>query len=188
MKKILIFLTFILSMNLCCLAEDIDIEQAYRDMPVPTLKYIHDIDPGENFDTHNSTWSPYPLFRLTTTLYFKTVEIPPGYYLLTPREQDGKWYVLFKEAGKVRYAIPVYDKKIVPLNFYDENLPKPDLKPAAKMQLAWLNFVGNHVKSSKRKPETNNYLEVTDLENNFISIVLYWGSYKYYMVFRTIRM
>jgi len=188
MKKILLLITALFCLTLYTSAEETDIEQAYRDMPVPTLKYIHDIDPGENFETHDSTWSPYPLFRLTTTLYFKTVEIPPGYYLLTPREQDGKWYILFKEAGKVKYIIPVYDKKLVPMNFYEENLPKANLKPAAKMQLGWLNFIGNHVKSSKRKPEAQNYLEVTDLENNFISMVLYWGNYRYYTVLRTIRM
>ena len=53
--------------------QDIDIEQMYRDMPVPEFKYMHNIDPGEYQDTMYSTWSPYPLFRLTTPLFFKTI-------------------------------------------------------------------------------------------------------------------
>ncbi len=186
--KILFAIITLICINNFVLAANTDIEQIYRDTPVPTIKYIHDIDPGENFDTHSSTWSPYPLFRLTTPLYFKTIAIQPGYYLLTPREQDGKLYMLFKEAGKVKYIVPIYDKQIVPINFYDENLPKANLKPSARWQLKWLNFVGNTFKSSKRKPEAQNYLEVTDLENNFISLVLYWGDYKYYVVLRTIQL
>ena len=79
--------------------EDIDIEKMYRDLPVPDFKYMHNIDPGEYQDTMYSTWSPYPLFRLTAPLFFKTIAIEPGYYLLTPREHDGAWYILFKEAG-----------------------------------------------------------------------------------------
>jgi hypothetical protein len=55
--------------------EDIDIEQMYRDMPVPEFKYMHNIDPGEYQDTMYSTWSPYPLFRLTTPLFFKSIAI-----------------------------------------------------------------------------------------------------------------
>lgn len=188
MRRIVLLLVIFLSILAPAKADNLDIQQIYRDTPVPTLKYIHNIDPGENFDTHTSTWSPYPLFRLTTRLYFKSISIDPGYYLLTPREQDGNWYLLFKEAGKVKYVVPIYDRQIVPVGFYDENIPKPKLKPGASMQLKWLNFVGNTFKSSKRKPEAMNYLEVTDLENNFISLVLYWGNYKYYVVLRTIAL
>ena len=35
--------------------EDIDVEQMYRDMPVPEFKYVHNIDPGEYQDTMYST-------------------------------------------------------------------------------------------------------------------------------------
>ena len=103
--------------------EDIDVEQMYRDMPVPDFKYVHNIDPGEYQDTMHSTWSPYPLFRLTAPLFFKSVAIEPGYYLLTPREHNGAWYMLFKEAGKVKYIVPCYKKEMVPMDFYKNNLP-----------------------------------------------------------------
>ncbi len=104
--------------------EDIDIEQMYRDMPVPEFKYVHNIDPGEYQDTMYSTWSPYPLFRLTAPLFFKSITIEPGYYLLTPREHKDNWYILFKQAGKVKYIIPCYKKEIVPYDFYKNNLPQ----------------------------------------------------------------
>lgn len=169
-------------------AAQVDYEQIYRDLEVPKVKYIHDIDPGEYYDTQNSTWSPYPLFRLTSPLYFKDITIEPGYYLLTPREHKGDWYMLFKEAGKIRYIIPVYDKEIVPVTFYDDNLPQPKLAPTQKMHLKMLDVLGKYVPSAKRKPTPQTYLEITDLDNNFVSMVIYWGDYKYYTIFRTIQL
>jgi len=140
------------------------------------------------YDTQYSAWSPYPLFRLTTQLVFKNTVIEPGYYLLTPREHKGNWYILFKEQGKVKYIIPVYNREIVPLGFYDENLPKIKLTPTQKFHLKFHDFVGKHIKSSQRKPAPNTFLEVTDLENNFISLVIYWGNHRYYMILRTIQL
>ncbi len=168
--------------------EDIDIEQMYRDMPVPDFKYVHDIDPGEYQDTMYSTWSPYPLFRLTAPLFFKTVKIDPGYYLLTPREHDGSWYILFKEAGKVKYIVPCYKKEMVPLDFYKNNLPQIKMTKVQLIREKFLKFVGKNVKSSKRKPIPDTYLEASDLDNNFISIIVYWGNYRYYFVLRTIQL
>ena len=159
--------------------EEIDIEQMYRDMPVPDFKYVHDIDPGEYQDTMYSTWSPYPLFRLTAPLFFKTVKIDPGYYLLTPREHNGAWYILFKEAGKVKYIVPCYKKEMVPLDFYKNNLPQIKMTKIQIIREKFLNLVGKHIKSSKRKPIPDTYLEASDLDNNFISIIVYWGNYRY---------
>ena len=187
MRNLFLLVAIIFS-TLYANAATVDYEQIYRDLEVPKVKYIHDIDPGEYYDTQNSTWSPYPLFRLTSPLYFKDITIEPGYYLLTPREHKGSWYMLFKEAGKIRYIIPVYDKEIVPVTFYDDNLPQPKLAPTQKMHLKMLEFMGKHFDSAKRKPTPNTYLEVTDLDNNFVSMVIYWGDYKYYTIFRTIRL
>lgn len=58
--------------------EDIDIEKMYRDLPVPDFKYMHNIDPGEYQDTMYSTWSPYPLFRLTAPLFSKQLLLSLG--------------------------------------------------------------------------------------------------------------
>lgn len=168
--------------------EDIDVEQMYRDMPVPDFKYVHNIDPGEYQDTMHSTWSPYPLFRLTAPLFFKSVAIEPGYYLLTPREHNGAWYMLFKEAGKVKYIVPCYKKEMVPMDFYKNNLPQIKLTKAQLIREKVLKFVGKHVKSSKRDPIPDTYLEATDLDNNFISIIVYWGNYRYYFVLRSVQL
>lgn len=186
MKKFLLILSIML-FGLCACA-DSEHEQIYRDLEVPDFSYIHDIDPGEMYDVQNTSWSPYPLFRLTSPLYFKSITIEPGYYLLTPREHEGNWYILFKEAGSIKYIIPVYNKEIVPMGFYDANLPKAKLTPSQKFQVKLYDFVGKYVKSSQRKPAPDTYLETTDLENNFISIVLYWGNYRYYMILRTIKL
>ncbi len=167
---------------------DIDIEEQYRQMPVPEFKYMHDIDPGEYQDTMNSTWSPYPLFRLTAPLYFKTIAIMPGYYLLTPREHEGKWYILFKEAGRVKYIVPCYKQDVVPVDFYKNNLPQVKMTKVQLIREKALRFVGKTFKSSKRRVIPDTYLEASDLDNNFISLIVYWGDFKYYLVLRTIQL
>lgn len=167
---------------------DIDVEQAYRDLPVPTFKYVHNIDPGEYQDTRYSTWSPYPLFRLTAPLFFKTVTIEPGYYLLTPREHNGAWYILFKEAGRVKYIVPCYKKEMVPFDFYKNNLPQIKMTKIQLIREKTLKLVGKRDKHSKRKPIPDTYLEASDLDNNFLSVIVYWGNYRYYFVLRTIQL
>ncbi len=168
--------------------QEIDIEEMYRIMPVPEFKYVHNIDPGEYQDTMYSTWSPYPLFRLTAPLFFKTVKIDPGYYLLTPREHDGDWFMLFKEAGKVKYIVPCYKKEMVPMDFYKNNLPQIKMTKVQQIREKALKFVGKHFDSSKRKPIPDTYLEASDLDNNFISIIVYWGNYRYYLVLRSVQL
>lgn len=168
--------------------QEIDIEKMYRDMPVPEFKYMHNIDPGEYQDTMYSTWSPYPLFRLTAPLFFKSIAIEPGYYLLTPREHNGEWFMLFKQQGKVKYIVPCYLKEMVPLDFYKNNLPQIKMTKIQLIREKTLKFIGKHVNSSKRKPIPDTYLEASDLDNNFISIIVYWGNYRYYLVLRTIQL
>ena len=168
--------------------EEIDIEEMYRIMPVPDFKYVHDIDPGEYQDTMYSTWSPYPLFRLTAPLFFKSVKIDPGYYLLTPREHKGKWYILFKEAGKVKYIVPCYKKEMVPYDFYKNNLPQIKMTKPQLIREKALKFIGKKFNSSKRKPIPDTYLQAEDLDNNFISLIIYWGNYRYYFVLRTVQL
>lgn len=170
------------------LAEETDYQQIYIDMPVPSFNYVHGVDPGELYDTQSAAWSPYPLFRLTTPIYFKNIIVDSGYYLLTPREYKGNWYILFKESGRVKYIIPTYKREIVPEMFYNENLPKPKLTGSQRFHIKALDLVGRVFPSSKRKPAPQAYLESTDLENNFLSLVIYWGSHRYYTIFRTIRL
>lgn len=168
--------------------DDTDVEEMYRKMSVPDFKYIHNIDPGEYQDTMYSTWSPYPLFRLTAPLYFKSVAIQPGYYLLTPREHEGKWYILFKEAGRIKYIVPCYKREMVPYGFYENNLPKIKMTRPQKIREEALKWIGKHKKSAKRKPIPDTFLDANDLDNNFISLIVYWGNYRYYFVLRSIQL
>ena len=73
MKKFVLLLLILFS-ALNANAKNVDYEQVYRDLESPKLKYIHDIDPGEYYDTKDSTWSPYPLFRLISPIYFKDIK------------------------------------------------------------------------------------------------------------------
>ncbi len=133
----------------------------------------------------NQAWSPYPLFRLNEEIYFKDITLEQGYYLLTPREKDGRWFILFKENGKVKYIVPCYNRDIVPQQFYAENLPQAKLTFSQKIHIKFVDFIGKYIGTSKRKNAPQTYLEVDDVDNDFISITVYYGNYRYYLLFRT---
>lgn len=161
--------------------------QIYNDLQPADFSYLHDIDPDQYYDMKDASWSPYPLLRLNSAIYFKGITIEPGYYLLTPREHNGKWYLLFKQNGVVAHIIPVYERDITPEFFYDKHLSKPKLTKAQKIHMGTLDFLGKF-KSTKRKEPIKCYMEINDLENHFVSIVIYYGSHKYSTIFRTIRL
>lgn len=161
--------------------------EIYNNLEPATHSYLHGIDPEEFYDVKDAAWSVYPLLRLNSAIYFKNTAIEPGYYLLTPREHKGKWYILFKQNGKVVHIIPVYDRDYTPEKFYDEHIPKPKLKPSQKVHMKLLSAVGK-VKSSKRQDPVKSYLEVNDLDNYFINVIIYYGGHKYSTIFRTIRL
>ena len=164
-----------------------DYTQIYNNLEVPTFSYLHDIDPDQYYDMKDTAWSVYPLFRLNSPLYFKNITIEPGYYLLTPREHNGEWFMLFKQNGVVKHIIPVYERDYTPETFYNDHIPKPKYTTAQKIHMGFLDFIGNF-KSTKRKTPVQSYLEVNDLENYFVSIIIYYGSHKYSTIFRTIRL
>ena len=161
--------------------------EIYNSLEVPTFSYQHDIDPDQYYDMKDTTWSVYPLLRLMSPIYFKSITIEPGYYLLTPREHKGDWFMLFKQNGTVKHIIPVYERDYTPEMFYDEHIPKPKLTTAQKVHMGFLDFIGKF-KSTKRKSPIQTYLEVNDLENYFVSIVIYYGSHKYSTIFRTVKL
>lgn len=164
-----------------------DYASIYNSLDVPTFSYLHDIDPDQYYDMKDTSWSIYPLLRLISPIYFKNITIEPGYYLLTPREQNGEWYMLFKQNGVVKHIIPVYDRDYTPEMFYDEHIPKPKLTTSQKIHMGFLDFIGK-MDSTKRKAPVQTYLEVNDLENYFVSIIIYYGSHKYSTIFRTVKL
>ena len=161
-----------------------DYEQAYRDMEVPTFTFVHGIDPDQYYDMKDTTWSPYPLLRLNSPLYFKTIAIQSGYYLLTPRKYKEDWYILFKESGVVKYTIPVFERGHTPEFYYRDNLKEVETTRSARWQVKFLNAWGKYVRKSKRKPAIKCNVELTDLDNNFLLLELYYGAHKYSTVLR----
>ena len=69
------------------------------------------IDPDQYYDMKDTSWPVYPLLRLISPIYFKNITIEPGDHLLTPREHQGEWYMLFKQNGVVKHIIPVYESR-----------------------------------------------------------------------------
>ena len=183
MKRILVTVLFLLFIPIYSNA-DVDYAKIYAELENPTFSYIHGIDPHQYYDTKNYAWSPYPLFRLNQEIYFKSQVIQPGYYLLTPREHEGKWYVLFKDNGVVKATIPCYKDEVVPTGFYKLNLPKEKLTPSAKIHLGFIRFVGIF-NSSGRKAEPRTFLEIDDVDNDFVSLTVYYGQKRYYILLRS---
>lgn len=188
MRKIILILAVIIFGSNMSFGFEKDYRQVYLDLQVPSFSYIHNIDPGQYYDMKNCSYSPYPLLRLTSPIFFKTISISPGYYDLTAVTHKGEPYVLFKEVGLVKYIIPVYKKELVPAGFYEAHIPKPKLTPTQKISKAFYGFIGKHIKSAQRKPPIQTYLEVNDLDNKFVSLVIYYGNYRYYTIFRTVQM
>lgn len=186
-KAILLLFLIILGSNIS-LGSEPDYRQIYSGLQVPAFSYIHGIDPGQYYDNKDAAYSVYPLFRLSSPLYFKTVTILPGYYDLTPVTHKGSQYILFKDNGTVKYTIPVYKKEPVPGDFYETHLPKPKLTMGQKLSVGFGSFLGKHFKCSQRKLPVKAYLELTELDNKFVSIVVYYGDYRYYTIFRTVAM
>lgn len=162
--------------------------QIYNNLEPADFSYLHNIDPDQYYDMKDTAWSVYPLLRLNSPIYFKSSTIEPGYYLLTPREHKGKWYMLFKQNGVVVHIIPVYERDYTPETFYETHIPQPKLTRSQKIHIGFLNFIGDKVPSSKRKEPIKSFLEVNDLENYFVSIIIYYGGHKYSTIFRTIRL
>ena len=159
----------------------------YKNLEPATHSYMHNMDPEQYYDIKDTAWSPYPLFRLNSPIYFKDRTIEPGYYLLTPREHEGNWFLLLKQNGNVAHIIPVYERDIVPEDFYEKHLAKPKYTKAQKIHMGVLNWFGKF-SSSKRKEPVKSYLEINDLENNFVSIVVYNANHKYSTIFRTVKL
>jgi len=165
-----------------------DYEAIYRQLEPADFSYHHDIDPDQYYDMQHTTWSPYPLLRLTSPIYFKNITIEPGYYLLTPREHNGDWYVLFKSQGLVVHIIPVFEKDFTPETFYEKHIPKRKMTFAQSFHVKFLHVLGITDKASKRQPPKETYLELTDLDNHYLILTLYYGKAKYSLIFRTVSL
>ena len=184
MKKQLIGISIlILLCNTAFAAKDY--ETLYNNAEVPKIKLMHNLDPYQNEDYFNYAYSPYPLFRTSSTLYFKDITIPPGYYLLAARNIKDKDYIFFKESGKVKYIIPVIETDVVLEDFYKRKMPVPQLTKGEKFKKKVANGWNNIFRNSKKRQPPSSYIEGHALDGNFFEIVFYYGNKKYTMYFRT---
>lgn len=185
----LILLTF-LSINLSFANENIpktdlnDYEKIYESLEEADFEYIFGIDPNQADDYTKYMYSPYPLFRSGINIIYKSKVIPPGYYLLTPREKNGKTYILFKENGRVAYTIPVYNEDIVLEEFYEEKFPHPKPNTYEKIRKKTMDFIGTKWgHKNQRTPIPKAYIEFND-KGNYWDMILYYGLKKYYLLFK----
>lgn len=184
MKNLLIVITlFVFALS----ASAEDYRKIYNETPVPDFAYIHGIDPKHFYENKDASYSVYPLLRLSSPLYYKTITVLPGYYDLTPREYMGKDYVLFKQNGMVVHILPTFKKEIVPIDFYKKHLPKEKKPITAKIGDCFYKFIGKCFKSAKRKPLAKTFLEINDVSDNFVVLVIYYDDFRYYVLTRTVK-
>ena len=161
-----------------------DFDTIYENLEEAPFEYIFGIDPYQSDEYTKYIYSPYPLFRSGVNLIFKSKKIPPGYYLLTPREKEGKTYILFKENGKISYVIPVYKTQNVYEGFYEDKIPQAQLTLTQKSRNKFMDFIGKKWgKTNKRTPIPKAYIEFNDA-GIYWDMILYYGDKKYYLIFK----
>lgn len=183
---LLIIATFtILQVSIVSAGEKETYEEIYEKLEPADFEYMFGIDPYQAEDYTKYMYSPYPLFRVGVPFIFKNTEIKPGYYILTPRKKDGRTFVLFKEQGRVKYLIPVYEIDLVDPLFYDQYIPERKDGFWEKARKKASNTIGRlFPKKTQRMPAPKAYIEVNDIEREFYQVILYYGTQKYYMIFR----
>ncbi len=160
-------------------------EEIYQKLEPANFEYIFGIDPYQAEDYTKYMYSPYPLFRVGVPFIFKDIEIKPWYYILTPRKKDSRTFVLFKEQGRVKYLIPVYETDLVDPLFYDQYIPEKKKGFWEKARQGASDFIGKlFPKKTQRMPAPKAYIEVNDIDREFYQVILYYGTQKYYMIFK----
>jgi len=160
-------------------------EEIYEKMQPADFEYIFGIDPYQAEDYTKYMYSPYPLFRMGVPFIFKDMTLDPGYYILTPRKKNGRTYVLFKEQGRVKYLIPVYNVDMADPLIYERYVPEKKKGFWAKAGEKTNNFFGRlFPKNTQRMPAPKAYIEVNDIDGEFYQVILFYGAQKYYMLFR----
>lgn len=178
---ILLFL-FLLNTNFVFANKNYD--EIYSELEEADFEYIFGLDPHQADDYTKYMFSPYPLFRSGVNLVFKTKTIPAGYYLLTPREKNGKTYVLFKENGRVSYTIPVYSEDIVDETFYQEKIPHQIPTKTESLSKKMMDYIGTKWgHKNQRTPIPEAYIEFNDA-GIYWDMILYYGNKKYGLLFK----
>ena len=186
LKILILFLLFAFGTSLQTFASEKETyDEIYERLAPADFEYIFGIDPYQAEDYTKYMYSPYPLFRVGVPFIFKDIKIEPGYYILTPRKKNGKTYVLFKEQGRVKYLIPVYEIYLVDPLFYDQYIPEKRKGFWEKAGEKTSNFFGRlFPQKTQRMPAPKAYIEVNDIDREYFQVILFYGTQKYYMLFR----
>ncbi len=183
MKKFLLIFCTILLLNNNAFAQDY--KAIYESCSPADFKLTQGIDPFQEKDYYDYAWAPYPLFRLSSTLYFKEGTISPGYYLLVPRVMKDRNYIFFKENGKVKYTVPVYKTEKVPEEFYKNSMPKPAQTTTQRIATGIKSKFYTVFKSSKKQPPIQSFIQTAYHDREFYELILFYGDTKYYALFKT---
>ena len=163
MKKIFVTVVILLLSfaNVVFAGEGEKFIREYENAQLADFELVHDLDPYQVEEYYKYSWSPYPLFRTSIDLYFKSVHIVPGYYILTPRVVKDKPYVFFKQNGKVAYIVPVCEIYVKSRRTFYKIFRK-----------------------GKKQDPPKSYLEASTVDNEFFRIDLYFGTQRYTMYFK----
>jgi len=183
MKRAISFILLLVMLSFTGISRAEDWKAIYEELKPVDFEYIFGIDPWQTEDYTKYVMSPYPLLRTSVPFRFKDTVIPPGYYLLTPREQNGKDYVLFKESGRVKYIVPAYDTRLVPALFYEQHVPTRKKTWWEGVCEKTSNFIGRTFKKSMRTEPPKSYIDVNDRDNTYWEVILYYGLKSYHILF-----
>lgn len=186
---LLIFCLFVNTMQIFADGSIVNVDntnyqEIYDSLEEADFEYIFGLDPNQNDEYTRYMYSPYPLFRSGVDIVFKSKTIKSGYYLLTPREKNGKTWVLFKENGRVSFVIPVYKEEVISPDFYKDKLPHEVLNLYEKTKKGTMNFIGKTWgRKNQRTPIPQAYIEFDDI-GEFWDMKLYYGLKKYCLLFK----
>jgi len=183
MKKFILITLFLFFVFAQSVSADTDWDGLYNDSKPFETKLMYDIDPFQDEDNFKYSYSPYPLFRTSCHLYYKNLHIPSGYYHLTPRKMNGRYFVFFKTNGKVNFIIPVVRREVSPSQYYKKFMPNPKLTMAQAFSKKWMNFWGRVFKNSGKQPPPPSFVELSDVGSYYV-LKLYFQEFCYYTVYK----
>ena len=183
MSKKIVIIFVILFTFVRNVSADTDWAELYDNSKPFETKLMYDIDPFQDEDNLKYTYSPYPLFRTSCHLYYRNMHISPGYYHLTPRKMNERYFVFFKTNGKVNFIIPVVRRAVTPSSYYKKFMPNPKLTMMQAFSKGWINFWGKVFKSSGKQPPPPSFVELSDV-GSFYVLKLYFQEFCYYTVYK----
>jgi len=182
MRSLFLIISILVFCSCSAFAQDYAV--LYDNQEPANFKLIKGIDPFQEKDYLEYAWAPYPLFRSSRTLIYKEGDIPPGYYLLVPREMKGKTYIFFKENGSVKYIVPVYKEELLPPNFYEQHIPKPSLTKRQKLCESAKKKFYKVFKDSKQQEPPKAFITTAVVDNDYYELILYYDKKKYYTIYK----